>query len=442
MQPDTRYVLSTGDVSIAYQVVGDQSRDLVLAPGWIFNLEVVWEHPSFEAFVKRLMRNFRVIMFDKRGTGLSDRNAARSTLEERMDDLRAVMDAAGSEHAAVMGWSEGANIAALFAATYPDRVDGLVLYGGGARYLQAPDYPIGMGPQFMDFAREVLREHWGEGMSAYLAVPSRAQDPNFRRWFGRYERLSVSPGQGQAMLDLNMDIDTTEILKTIKVATLILHNTRDSFVPVEFGRYVADRVPDAKLVEMDGDDHLFWFNNPDEVVGELESFLLGTRQEDRPNRTLSTVVFTDIVSSTTQAAAIGDARWRELLDTHDRVARDNVGHFQGHIVKMTGDGILATFDGPARAVSCAARLRTELLRLGLQTRAAVHTGEVEVRNDDIGGVAVHIAARLLDLAAPGEVLASRTVKDLSAGGHIVFEDRGVHTLKGLSEPWRLFAATT
>lgn len=211
---------------------------------------------------------------------------------------------------------------------------------------------------------------------------------------------------------------------------------------MEFGRYIADQVPDAKFVEMDGDDHLFWFHNPDEVVGELEDFLLGMRQEDRPERTLSTIVFTDIVQSTTQAATMGDARWRELLDAHDRLARNNVAHFRGRIVKMTGDGILATFDGPARGVTCAARLRSDLLRLGLKTRAAVHTGEVEVRNDDIGGVAVHIAARLLDLAAPGEVLASRTVKDLSAGGDILFHDRGVHTLEGLPEPWRLFSATT
>ena len=442
MQPETRYARSTGGVSIAYQVLGDQPRDLVMVPGWIFNLEVVWEQPAFESFMKRLLRNFRVIMFDKRGTGLSDRDAANSTLEERMDDVRAVMDAAGSESASILGWSEGANIAGLFAATYPERVKGLVLYAGGARYMQAPDYPIGYGEDFMQLGRKILREHWGEGLGAYLVAPSRAHDDNFRRWFGRYERLSISPGQGEVMLDLNVEIDTTEILKTIKVPTLVLHNVNDLFVPVEFSRYIADHVPDAKLVEMGGDDHLFWFNNPDEVVGELEDFFLGVRAEDRPERVLSTVVFTDIVDSTGQASALGDSRWREMLETHDRLGRENVTHFRGNLVKTTGDGLLATFDGPARGVTCAARLQKALERIGLETRAGVHTGEVEMREGDVGGIAVHIAARLMDLAEPGEVLASRTVKDLSAGADIAFQDRGVHSLQGLAEPWRLFAAST
>jgi len=441
MQPDTHYALSTGDVHIAYQVLGDQPRDLVLVPGWIFNLEIVWEQPAFESFMKRLLRNFRVIMFDKRGTGLSDRDAVNSTLDERMDDVRAVMDAASSSKAAVMGWSEGANIAGLFAATYPERVEGLILYAGGARYKQTPDYPIGMSQDYLDWARDYMLNHWGEGMGAYLIAPSRAQDDSFRRWFGRFERLSVSPGHAQAMLERNLDIDTTAMLETIRVPTLILHNVRDVFVPVEFSRYLADHVPDAKLVEMDGDDHLFWFSNPDAVVSELEDFLVGARAETTPDRVLSTVVFTDLVESTQQAARVGDGRWRELLDTHDRLARENVAHFQGRIVKMTGDGLLATFDGPARGVSCAVRLQKALRRAGLESRAGVHTGEIEVREDDIGGIGVHIAARVMSLAGPGEVLASRTVKDLSVGAEISFTDRGVHTLQGLEEPWRLFAVT-
>lgn len=440
MQTQIRYAHSSGDVRIAYQVLGDQPRDLVLVPGWVFNLDVVWEQPAFENFMKRLLRNFRVIMFDKRGTGLSDRDAARATVDERMDDVRAVMDAAGSEKASVMGWSEGGNIAGLFAATTPERVEGLVLYAAGARYRQAPDYPIGIADSYMDFARDVLRNHWGEGMGAYLIAPSRAQDENFRRWFARFERLSVSPGDALSMLEVNMDLDTTEMLKTIKVPTLILHNVRDAFIPIEFSRYIADNMPTAKLVEMDGEDHLFWFSNPDQVVGELESFLLGERADDRPDRILSTVVFTDIVDSTRQASTVGDARWRELLDTHDRLTRENVTHFRGRLIKMTGDGMLATFDGPARAITCAARLQASLSDAGLATRAGVHTGEIEVRGGDVGGVAVHIAARLVDLANSGEVLASRTVKDLSVGAEIVFTDRGVHTLQGLNEPWRLFAA--
>lgn len=441
MQPDTRYTRSTGDVHIAYQVLGDKPRDLVLVPGWIFNVEVVWEHPSFETFMRRLLRNFRVIMFDKRGTGLSDRDATKSTMEERMDDVRAVMDAAGSESASVMGWSEGANIAALFAAAHPERVEGLVLYAGGARYQQAPDYPIGFSEDYLNFGRDILENHWGEGLGAYLIAPSRAQDENFRRWFGRYERLSVSPGHGRAMLDLNMGLDSSEVFRSVAVPTLILHNLRDSFVPVDFSRHLAMLVSGSVLKELSGEDHLFWFDDPDEVVGELESFLLGVEADSRPERVLSTVLFTDLVGSTSRASSMGDAKWGELLSTHERLARENVGHFRGHIVKMTGDGLLATFDGPARGVSCAVRLRKELERAGLASRAGLHTGEIEIRGDDVGGIAVHIAARLVDLAQPGEVLASRTVKDLSVGSEIGFQDRGVHTLKGLAEPWRLFAAS-
>ena len=441
MQPETRYATSTGDVSIAYQVLGDAPRDLVMVPGWIFNLEVVWEHPSFETFIRRLLRNFRVIMFDKRGTGLSDRDAVRSTLEERMDDVRAVMDAAGSEAAHIIGWSEGANIAGLFAATYPERARGLVLYAGGARYMRAPDYPIGFGEDFLEFGRELLRNHWGEGMGAFLVAPSRADDESFRRWFGRYERLSVSPRHGEAMMELNLEIDTTDVLKTIGVPTLVLHNKGDAFVPVEFSRYIADHVPDAKLVILDGNDHLFWFGNPDEIIGELEDFFVGIRSDEEVDRILSTVMFTDIVGSTSRAATMGDSRWRERLDTHDRLCRENVAYFKGRVVKMTGDGLLATFDGPARAVMCATRLQRALDRAGLQTRIGVHTGEVEIRHEDIGGIAVHIASRLVGLAEAGEVLTSRTVKDLSVGADIGFRDRGVFELEGLSEPWRLFAAT-
>lgn len=441
MQPDTHYARSADGVRIAYQVLGKGPRDLVLVPGWIFNLEIVWEHPSFERFMKRLLRNFRVIMFDKRGTGLSDRDAAQSTMDERMDDVRAVMDAAGSDRASVMGWSEGGNIAALFAATNPARVDALVLYAAGARYRQAPDYPIGFVDDYLEFGKDVLRNHWGEGLGAYFIAPSRAQDENFRKWFGRFERLSVSPGHAEAWLVANMEIDSTEVLKAVQVPTLVLHNVNDGFVPIEFSRYIAEQIPEAKLVEMSGDDHLFWFHNPDEVVSELENFIVGARSEETIDRVLSTVVFTDIVDSTTRASTLGDARWREVLDSHDRIVRENVTRFHGKVVKMTGDGVLATFDGPARAVTCATRLERVLSAAGLQIRAGVHTGEIEMRDGDIGGVAVHIAARLVDLAGAGEVLASRTVKDLSAGAAIGFDDRGVHTLQGMTEPWRLFAAT-
>lgn len=440
MQPDTRYATAADGVNIAYQVAGEGERDLVLVPGWIFNIEVAWEHPSFESFMRRLTRNFRVILFDKRGSGLSDRNIGASTMEERVDDVRAVMDAAGSQHAALLGWSEGGNIAAFFAATNPDRADGLILWAAGARYKKAPDYPIGLSKDFLLAARELLTKQWGKGLGAYVAAPSRADDEAFRRWFGRYERLSVSPGEGAVTLEVNLELDTTEVLRMVRTPTLVMHNDGDALIPVEFARYIADQVPDSKLVELSGRDHLFWFSNTNEVLGEIEDFLLGARAEGESERVLSTVLFTDIVGSTVRATQVGDSRWTEMLDIHDRIGRESIDRFRGQLVKSTGDGLLATFDGPARAVKCAIRLRDALANSGLQVRAGLHTGELEVRKDDVGGVAVHIGARIAAKAESGEVLTSRTVKDLSAGADIEFTDRGVHDLQGLPEPWRLFAA--
>ena len=440
MQPDTRYTRSMDGVAIAYQVVGDGERDLVLVPGWIFHLEVAWEHPSFETFMRRLTRTFRVIMFDKRGTGLSDRSVAASTMEERMDDLRAVMDATGAERAAIMGWSEGANIAAMFAATYPQRVEGLILYGGAARYRWAPDYEIGLRDDVLDHARRLFRHNWGEGLSAYFVVPSRAPEDAFRRWFGRYERMAVSPGGAETMIDANMSIDTTEMLRLVPMRTLVLHNKDDVLVPIEASRYIADLVPDSKLIELPGNDHLFWFSNADEVVGEIEQYLLGTRSPQHQERVLATVLFTDIVRSTEHAGVLGDARWREMLEAHERMTREELAHFRGELVQTTGDGVLATFDGPARAVQCAARLCSNMERAGMQLRAGVHTGEIELRGKDIGGLAVHIAARIMSVAGAGEVMTSRTVRDLAVGAGIDFSERGPHELKGLSEPWELFTA--
>ena len=361
-------------------------------------------------------------------------------MEDRMDDVRAVMDAAGSEHAALMGWSEGGNIAAFFAATYPERADGLIIYASGARYKWASDYQIGLTEEFMATAKEILAKSWGEGLGAYIAAPSRADDESFRKWFGRYERLTISPGEGLKTLDVNLAVDTTDMLSHVQTPTLVMHNVGDALIPVEMGRYIANQVPDSKLVELPGNDHLFWFSNTDEVVGEIEDFLLGMRAQEDPERVLSTVLFTDIVESTKQAALHGDTRWKEKLDIHDRIAQESLAHFRGSYIKSTGDGVLATFDGPARAVLCAARLRESLERVGLSIRAGLHTGEVELRKDDVGGIAVHIGARIAATAEPGEVLTSRTVKDLSAGAGITFTDRGVHQLQGLSESWRLFAA--
>lgn len=284
MEFETRYTRSSGDVHIAYQVVGDAPRDLVIAPGWIFHLEVIWEQPSFEAFMRRLTRSFRVVMFDKRGTGLSDRGLGASSMEDRMDDLRAVMDAAEAERAAVMGWSEGGNIAAMFAAMFPERVEALILYGAAARYRWAPDYPFGMSEQSISAAREMLQSQWGTGLMALIAAPTRAQDEALRRWFGRLERMSVSPGQALEMIDVNLEIDTTDVLGHVQVPTLILHNERDALVSVEASRYLAEKIPGAKLVELPGDDHLFWFSNSDDVVGEIEDFLLGARTDHTSER--------------------------------------------------------------------------------------------------------------------------------------------------------------
>jgi pimeloyl-ACP methyl ester carboxylesterase len=442
MQPDTSYTTSTGGVSIAYQVVGNGDIDLVVAPGWIFHLELVWEDPSFQRMMRHLTSAFRVILFDKRGTGLSDRAAGVSSPEERMDDIRAVMDAAESERAVVMGWSEGASIAMLFAATHPDRIRALVMYAGAARFSRAPDYPIGFDEQIQAAGRQLVSgEFWGKGNSAYLVAPSRADDEQFRRWFGRYERLTVNPSEAIHMLEINWQLDLRHVLPLVNVPTLILHQIEDQLVPVAMSRYMAERIPGATLVELPGRDHLWWFTNQDEVTDTIVEFVTGSRPATEPDRVLSTVMFTDIVASTERAAALGDSRWRELLDEHDAIVRRLLDQYRGREIKTIGDGFLATFDGPARGVRCGWHAIQETRRLGVDVRAGVHTGECEVIGRDVGGLAVHIGSRIAALAGPGEVLASSTVKDLVAGSGIEFEDRGVHALKGVPGEWRVFAAT-
>ena len=439
MAAETKYAHS-GSVNIAYQVHGDGPIDLVMAPGWIFHLELVWEDPSFERTINRLLPNFRVILFDKRGTGLSDRAPGASTLEERMDDVRAVMDAVGSESAAVMGWSEGGSIATLFAATYPERTRALILYASAARFLQGVDYPHGVDPEAAEAFKRYIRDMWGQGYGAYIAVPSRADDEAFRRWFGRYERLAVSPGEGLAMFQVNMEIDMRHLLPTIRVPTLILHQTGDRLVPIELSRYMAERIPDAKFVELPGIDHLFWFGDPDPLVEEIQEFLLGVRSAPEPDRVLATIMFSDIVGSTERASGLGDRKWRDLLDRYLTAANRQVTQFRGREVKSMGDGFLATFDGPARAVRCGFALREAARELGIQLRTGIHTGEVELMGQDVGGIAVHIGARVAGLAEPNEVLASSTVKDLVSGSGIRFAERGTHQLKGVPDEWRLYAA--
>ncbi|MFN2591154.1 MAG: adenylate/guanylate cyclase domain-containing protein [Actinomycetota bacterium] len=442
MQPETAYTTSSGDVSIAYQVVGDGPIDMVIAPGWIFHLDLAWEDPSFERMMRRLTSAFRVIVFNKRGTGLSDRAAGASSPEERMDDIRAVMEAAGAEWPVVMGWSEGASIAMLFAATFPTRTRALVMYAGAARFSRAPDYPIGFPEEVLAAGRALVSgENWGKGNLGAIVAPSQIHDERFRKWFGRFERLTINPRQARQMLDINLDLDLRHVLPLIQVPTLILHQTHDMFVPIVMSRYMAERIPGATLVELPGQDHLWWFENQDDVTDAIVEFVTGSRPVVDPDRVLATVLFTDIVGSTERAAALGDARWRDVLEAHDATMRRLLERYRGREVKTTGDGFLATFDGPARGVRCAWHAIHEVARLGVDVRAGVHTGECEVVGTDVRGLAVHIGSRIAGLAAPREVLASSTVKDLVAGSGIEFEDRGRHALRGVPGEWQVFAAT-
>ncbi len=445
MEPDTRYALS-GDVRVAYQVLGDGPRDLVLAPGFVSNLELAWERPSYERLMRRLAAIARVIVFDKRGSGLSDPVDEAATLEERMDDIRAVMDAAGCARADVFGWSEGAAIAALFAASRPDRVSALVLFASFARFTPAEGYPWAPTPETWELwtqrggqgtrGQGGEQETWGQGFT--LMTPSSFQDQALVRWWGRFERQSMSPRMARASLQLLSEIDIREVLPSIRVPTLVIHRTDDP-LPIDGARWLAAQIPGARFVELAGDDHWPWISDPDELVDEVEGFLTGERPAFQLDRVLATVLFTDIVSSTEQATALGDRRWCDLLDQHDRLVRRELDRYRGREVKTTGDGVLATFDGPARGIHCARAICEQARPLGIEVRAGLHTGECELRNGDVSGIAVHIGARVAGMAGPGEVMVSSTVKDLVAGSGLSFSDRGTHVLKGAPGEWRIYA---
>jgi class 3 adenylate cyclase len=436
--PETCFAQS-GDVNIAYQVMGEGPLNLVVIWGMMSHVEFMHELPGHTDFLRRLSRFARVVIFDKRGQGLSDRVVGVPTLEERVDDVRAIMDALNMERAVLLGVSEGTAMSVFFAATHPDRVSHLALWGGFARFASTDGYPIGR-------PEEQLRQSvslYGTGVLFRLAAPGWAADPLTEPLLGKYERLSCSPGNFRAVMEMNLRIDVRQILGEIRVPTLVMHRRSDQLIPFESGKYLADHIPEAVLREYASGGHYPTDGSWEEICGDIEEFVTGERHDapEAVERILATVLFTDIVESTSQAAQMGDASWRKTLDEHDRIARNLVERHRGRLIKTTGDGILATFDGPGRAVRCALAMEPALTRLNLSVRAGLHTGEVEERGDDIGGIAVNAASRVMSKAGAGEVLVSRVVADLVGGSGLVFADRGDTDLKGIPGTWRLFAAS-
>ena len=437
--PTTRYVRS-GDANIAYQVVGDGPFDLIWVPGWISNVEVSWEVPEFARFLTRLASFSRLILFDKRGTGLSDGVSVEHLpgLEQRMDDVRAVLQAAGSTSAAVFGASEGGNLSILFAATYPERVSALVLAAVYAKRSWSPDYPWAPTPEERERQHEELERTWSGEMDLASLAPSALGDPALMRRLTTFFRRSASPGAAVALNRMNTEIDTRSVLPSIAPPTLVLCRTGDRDVSVEEERWIAGQIPRSTFVELPGDDHLPWLGDTDGLLDEVETFLTGERRRPDPHRWLATVLFTDIVDSTVQAAALGDRHWHDLIERHHALVRRELDRYGGTEVDTAGDGFFATFDGPARAVRCASAIVDAVRELGLEVRAGVHTGEVEGGDGTVRGIAVHIGARVAHEAGPGEVLVSSTVKDLVAGSGLRFRERGRTELKGVPGEWQLY----
>jgi pimeloyl-ACP methyl ester carboxylesterase/class 3 adenylate cyclase len=435
--PEVRYAKSD-DVHIAYQVFGSGPVDLVIIPGFISNIEHYWDWPEAARWLNHLAGRARVILFDKRGTGLSDRLGQLPNLEQRMDDARAVMDAAGVETAAVMGFSEGGSLAVLFAAAHPDRCSALVLYGAFARF--SDWFPT---TQKLDSFLDYVETRWGTGESFAAFAPSKKGDREFQRWWGRWERLGGSPSAVKSLMRLNSGINIDGILPSVRVPTLILHRTEDPTVSIQAGRFLASHIPHAKLIELEGADHMCWFgDNAAQIANTILDFVLEPGADPRAaatsRRVLATILFTDIVASTERAVELGDKNWRELLTAHDATVRREIIRFRGNEIKSTGDGFLADFDGPARAIRCAMAIADAMAPLGIQIRAGLHTGEVERSDTDVHGIAVHLAARIMGTAAAGGVVVSRTVKDLVAGSGIELDDAGEHLLKGIQEKWQLY----
>ena len=440
MPPETRYA-KTGDTHIAYQVFGDGPIDIVLATEFWHAIEVQWDLPELALFLDRLGTFARVISFDQRGSGVSDPVSLSelTSLDLWMDDIDVVMDEVGSESAVLFGVGGGGTMSMLFAATHPQRVSGLVLVNTFARLSHAPDYPWGRGPELETEVQDVMRTGWGRGVFLDLVAPSRVGDDDFRRWWARYQRIGASPGTVQAMRRMLTQIDVRDVLPSIQAPTLVLHRAETTWNRVEHGRYLAEHIPGARLVEVPGVDHLWFLGEVEPILSETRQFVSGLAGPPEFDRQLATVLYTDIVGSTELAAKVGDRRWREVLEAQRRLVRLELERFQGREVDTAGDGFLATFDGPARAIDCARGIRDGVRSLGIEIRAGLHTGEVEVLSEGFAGVALHIGQRVLAEAAPGEILVSSTVRDLTSGAGHTFEDRGSHTLKGVPEEWRLYA---
>jgi class 3 adenylate cyclase len=427
--PRTRYARS-GDASIAYQTLGEGPCDLVVVTGPASHLEMMWEEPRTAHTFRRMAEFARLIMHDRRGTGLSDASSEPPTLEQQVDDLRAVLAAVGAERVSMIGGSD-LGLSALFAATYPEQVSGLVLAGVAA------DGEHTLVGRVRQEVLDSIDTSWGDGALISLFAPSQVENREFVDWWGRMQRSAVSPGMARKLMEMTAHTNLRAVLPTIRVPTLVLHQTGDRVVPVECGREVAELIPGARFVERPGEDAYGWIDT--RWMSDVEEFLTGRRSPPRIDRVLATVLFTDIVGSTERLSRLGDAQWRAELEKHNRLVRSELSRWRGHEVKTFGDGFLATFDGPARAVSCAAEIVDEVESLGMRVRVGLHTGECELREDDVAGIAVHIAARVMDAAGPGEVLASSTVKDLVIGSGLRFVDRGPHTLKGVDDQWRLYA---
>ena len=442
--PDTRYARAVDGVHIAYQLFGDGPLNLVFVPWWWNNVEAAWEEPGIARFYDRLGAFAYVLVFDQRGSGLSDPVALNSlpSLEEWMEDLQAVLDAAGWEDAAVVGHGDGGLVSMLFAASHPERTTAMVLIDAYSRIRACEDQPWGITTEVLEWFLDWLEGGWGTGDFVKFVAPSRADDQAFHRRLARAERLSISPGTAVAIQRLVCDADLSSVAPTISAPTLVVAHAANPYIPAQHGRRLAERIDQARYVEMPGEDHLYWVGDVDGLADEIETFLTGATAGSVSERMLATVLFTDIVGSTDRASELGDQSWRRLLDSHDGIVRRQIERFRGREVNTTGDGFVAIFDGPGRAVRCACAIRDAVRPLGIAVRAGLHTGEVEVRGEDIGGIAVHIGARVAALAGPGEVLVPRTLTDLVAGSGITFEDRGDHQLKGVPGSWQLFAVSS